>query len=255
MNFLSSHAARAAAFFDIDGTLLPAPSLESRFIAYLLAHDDVGIPQIAVWLARFLKQSLYRLRDALQENKSYLRGLPESLAATWQRSLAWGNIALESAYPDLCFFTEALDQMEWHAARRHKIFLVSGTLAPLARIIALQLSARFHVAIEVCATELDTHDGVWTGNLAGPHVSGTQKALAVETLAAQHGLSLADSYAYADTFSDRAILETIGHPVAVNPSRRLARHATQRGWPMVHWHSTNPACHRVLSAPIHFEEA
>ena len=44
-------------------------------------------------------------------------------------------------------------------------------------------------------------------------------------------LDLAASTAYSDSYSDVPFLEAVGHPVAVNPDRRLKKIARLRGWP------------------------
>jgi hypothetical protein len=49
-------------------------------------------------------------------------------------------------------------------------------------------------------------------------------------VAAEHGVDLAGSYAYSDSATDLPMLEAVGHPVAVNPDRELARVARQREW-------------------------
>lgn len=232
---------RVAAFFDIDGTLLPDPSLEWRFIAYLLAHDDIDLPRITGWLASFIRQFPFSPRAAILQNKSYLQGLPKSLAETWQRSLIWSERSGEVfANQRLAFFAEAISRMEWHAAQRHRIFLLSGTIAPLARIVAAHLSPQRGCGIEVAASELEVREGFWTGKLAGPHVSRDQKALAIKRLADRDGLTLCDCFVYANSLDDLAALESVGHPHVVNPHRRLSRHAMDRRWPVLHWRSADP---------------
>ena len=49
------------------------------------------------------------------------------------------------------------------------------------------------------------------------------------------GLDLGQCYAYSDSASDLPMLQAVGHPVAVNPDARLARHARSNGWPIVHF--------------------
>lgn len=233
---------RVAAFFDIDGTVLPDPSLEWRFIAYLLAHDDLGLSQVTHWLASFARQLPLDPRAAVLENKSYLRGLPESLAEMWQRSLVWGERSGDVyANPRLGLFAEAISRMQWHAAQQHRLFLLSGTLAPLARIVAARISSQLGCAIEVAATEIEAIGCLWTGKLTGPHISREQKSLTVKRWADRYGLLLADCFVYADSSDDLAALESVGHPQAVNPDRELIRHSTLRGWPILHWQMTNSA--------------
>ena len=47
------------------------------------------------------------------------------------------------------------------------------------------------------------------------------------------GYDLENSYAYSDSVTDVFMLETVGHPHAVNPDRELRRIAQERGWPIL----------------------
>ena len=49
------------------------------------------------------------------------------------------------------------------------------------------------------------------------------------------GIDLEHSYAYGDSYADKEFLESVGHPVAVNPDRRLKKLAESRGWPIHNW--------------------
>ncbi len=53
--------------------------------------------------------------------------------------------------------------------------------------------------------------------------------------ARRRGVDLRRSYAYADSISDLPMLEAVGNPVAVNPDRRLAAAARERGWQLRRW--------------------
>jgi HAD superfamily hydrolase (TIGR01490 family) len=201
---------RIGAFFDLDGTLLPPPSLEWRFIGWLTAHDEIGGCDVARWLGLFAKTILRNPRGATLANKMYLAGLRESLAADWENSSAPGSLPL---------FGEGIERVGWHLARGHRIFFVTGTLGPLARAVARCLSAQ----LEVRATELESSSGLWTGRVDGEHLSGEPKARAVRALAARHGLELGESYAYGNCLADLPMLECVGRPVAVNPRVGLER--------------------------------
>ncbi|MGD1210671.1 MAG: HAD family phosphatase [Candidatus Acidiferrales bacterium] len=224
---------RIAAFFDLDGTLLPPPSLEWRFIGWLIARDEIGGRDVARWLGRFAKTILRNPRGATLANKMYLAGLRESLAADWENSPAPGSLPLLAG---------GIERIGWHLARGHRVFFVSGTLGPLARAVARCLSGQ----LEVRATELESSGGFWTGRLAGEHLSGEAKARAVRALAARHGLVLSESYAYGNTLADLPMLESVGRPVAVNPrvgleriacsdADRHRREAPRFGWQVCAW--------------------
>lgn len=76
-------------------------------------------------------------------------------------------------------------------------------------------------------------EGHYTDELDGPFVYGEGKAVAVRALASERGYDLEKSYAYSDSVSDLPMLESVGHPVAVNPDGELERIAYERGWPIV----------------------
>ncbi|HKN61720.1 MAG TPA: HAD-IB family hydrolase [Candidatus Acidoferrales bacterium] len=213
---------KIGAFFDLDDTLFPKPSLEWRFLGHLLARDEITSSAALRWLGNWAKALLRNPRAAVDENKSYLCGLPESLARDWVNSLEPGS-------PQM--FSEGLARMSWHITQQHQVFFVSGTPGFLARAIARSLPG----PIEVIASELEVCGGYWTGRLAGEHMSGKAKCRAVRALAEQRGLRLERSYAYGDQSADLPMLEAVGHPFAVNPAARLRRIARKRGWPVCGW--------------------
>jgi HAD superfamily hydrolase (TIGR01490 family) len=221
------------AFFDIDGTLLPAPSLERRFASFLLAHDKIHVTNIIRWLAHGAATLLFNPRLGLGANKYYLGHLPESVVADWETSISAGSPAADS----LPLFAEGIERIFWHLAQGHRVFLVSGTLAPLARIFA----KRFRDTVSICATELEVRDGHWTGRLAGEHLSGAAKTRAMLKLGRKYDLSLARSYAYGNDVADGLMLGAVGHAVAVNPSKPLVRLAKDRGWQVRHWIASQAA--------------
>jgi HAD superfamily hydrolase (TIGR01490 family) len=233
---------KIGAFFDLDGTLLPAPSLEWRFIGYLLARDEIGDVNIARWLARFAATLLRSPRAAVKANKFYLAGLRESLAADWEKSLR----------PDsLPFCVVGIECIVWHLARGHHVFLVSGTLDPLVRVVL----RHFRNPIIACATKLETCNGAWTGRLDGEHMAGDAKARAIRALAQEHDLNLDLSYAYGNRMTDLAMLESVAFPVAVNPSARLARRVRKCGWRICHWQEIGPASGAAYARLLEPKEA
>src|SRR5690606_37098999 len=70
------------------------------------------------------------------------------------------------------------------------------------------------------------------------------KARAVLALAEEEGIDLASSFAYGDSMHDVPILSTVGHPVAINPDRRLRRHAQRVGWPVQEFRGRRRAVRR-----------
>jgi len=71
--------------------------------------------------------------------------------------------------------------------------------------------------------------GRYTGRMAF-YAYGPGKAEAMRDLAARTGIDLASSSAYSDSATDLPMLEAVGHPVAVNADRPLAKVAREREW-------------------------
>ncbi len=227
-------AGTVGAFFDVDGTLLAAPSLEWRFVGYLMERDEISGAHVGRWLVGFAGNFWRDLHDATHGNKRYLYGISEALVEEWGQSSGAEFFRGDT----LPFFAEALRRIEWHRAQGHRLFIVSGTLAPLARVVARALAAWTATDIEVYATELEIAAGatrIWNGRVAGEHMSGSAKLRAVREAAARNGIDLARSYAYGDSVGDLRMLEGVGNAVVVNPTRRLARIARKRGWQSFVW--------------------
>ena len=95
-------------------------------------------------------------------------------------------------------------------------------------------------------------DGRYTGSMEF-YAYGSFKAEAVDALAAEQGFDLAASYAYSDSYTDLPMLEIVGHPVAVNPDRVLARYAREHDFEVLHF--SHPVSmwsrvrHRIGSVP------
>jgi HAD superfamily hydrolase (TIGR01490 family) len=225
--------ATVGAFFDLDGTLLAPPSLEWRFISYLLAHDEINAAHLGYWMARFAKAILRNPHAAMGGNKSYVSGVRESLASDWASTLNTDPLK---------FFAYGIERVAWHLGQQHKVFIVSGTLEPLARVVPQFLPG----PMTICATKVEVRDGRWTGQLVGEHIYRKVKARAVRCLSVQHNLDPLRSYAYGNRMDDLAMLESVGHPVAVNPSLRLERAVWKRGWQTCNW----KGCPSALDAAL-----
>jgi phosphoserine phosphatase len=223
---------RVAAFFDIDGTLLPRPSLERRLVRFLLWRRELPLANFLRWVleaARLACQARLAPQGASaiwNGNKMYLRGVRASVDG------------LRFLLPP--FSPQALECAARHAAAGHDIVLLSGTLEPLARMLGAEFEAELRrlgcsPVVHICATQLGECGGGWTGRVLGQPMTGKAKAHAALRFARECGYDLSRSYAYADSASDRWLLSAVRHPAAVNPARRFSRFARARGWPVLRW--------------------
>jgi HAD superfamily hydrolase (TIGR01490 family) len=218
MSVAPNRRGRIAAVFDIDGTLLPAPSLELRLLAHLALNGELHFSAVCKWTRSLLATSL-----ALDENKAYLEGVKISAAQEW--------IARE--FTELELFSDALAMVDWHRRRGHAIVLISGTLAPLARAVGTLLAGDDEIFVR--ATELECNGDRWSGRVKGEAIFGPAKERALIQIATENNFDLSRSYAYADSWKDRWLLGAVGHPIVVNSTPRMAQHARRCGWRLLNW--------------------
>ena len=213
---------RAAAFFDLDKTLM-AGSSGMQFARVATRHGIVGRRQLANWAVEHLR---YRLRGTTDERTGeVLRVARELIAGVPARTLERMNPEVMAAilprvYPQM------LDEVYEHQDAGRATFIVSaagnGVVEPLAEVLGMDGGIGTSYEID--------GDGAFTGRFDGPFVYGAGKVEAMAAFAAEHGIDLAESYAYSDSLSDLPMLEAVGHPVVVNPDPPLAAIAKREGW-------------------------
>jgi len=220
---------RIAAFFDLDGTLIPEPSLESRFFNELRKSGVIPFTNYLRWGVEALRLLPRGLLAVEHGNKRYLTGIYRDLVFRYVEAIS--------------FFEEGIARVVWHARQSHEIVLVSGTLEALARLAATALECELEargvqVRARICATCQREERGQWTGYLAGEVIYGPAKARALEALANEQGFDLRQCYAYGNSVLDRHLLCAVGNSHAVNPGKRLAALANEKDWRIFDWHLT-----------------
>ncbi len=119
--------------------------------------------------------------------------------------------------------------VEHHRQAGHTVVLATGSTVYAARPVARG------VGIEhVLSSELEVVEGNFTGRPSAL-CFGRHKVALVEQWAASHGIDLARSYFYSDSYNDLPMLARVGTAIAVNPDARLRRHAKKNGWAIQHW--------------------
>jgi putative phosphoserine phosphatase/1-acylglycerol-3-phosphate O-acyltransferase len=126
--------------------------------------------------------------------------------------------------------SDAVQRIAHHRARGERVVVLSAATVYVVR----PLAERLDIPDYLC-TYLEVRDGRFTGQLVEPVPYGPGKALVAEQFAARNGIDLDRSYFYSDGHEDIHFLDRVGHPIAVNPDRRLRRRARQRGWPIEQW--------------------
>jgi HAD superfamily hydrolase (TIGR01490 family) len=203
-----------AAVFDVDGTLV-RQSTERLFFFFLIWRGVIP-PARALAFGRHLLLN----RSERHHNKSYLEGFQkrniEALAQECYRKLIRPRLS-----------RVGWDRLRQHQHQGHLVVVLTGSLECLMLPLQLELQAPWLIA-----TRLQTHQERYTGHIAGLHPRGENKLRLLRQLSQTVGLDLSQSYAYADHISDLPLLEQVGRPVVVNPSRSLRRLAREKSWPV-----------------------
>lgn len=216
---------RVVAFFDLDKTVVGKPAMVAfARPLYRAGFIDRRLVALAAWnhfQFRFARSSPARMeRFKAQAMRIVVGWEAERLQAVIRESLP---AALAPAV-----YQGARDLIEGHRAAGRQVWLVTAEPREITEPMVEFLGVDGCISSEA---EVGA-DGRYTG-LAHRWVYGPTKAVAIAEEAERRGFDLAGSYAYSDSATDLPMLELVGHPVCVNPDRRLAAVARQRGWDVV----------------------
>ena len=120
--------------------------------------------------------------------------------------------------------------MDLHRQAGDKIYIISAAPEEIVRPLGELLGVDGSLASRGEIDDL----GCYTGKMEF-YCYGPNKAIAIEQLATEHGIDLANSSAYSDSATDIPMLEIVGHGVAVNPGKVLAATALERGWEILNF--------------------
>jgi HAD superfamily hydrolase (TIGR01490 family) len=157
----------------------------------------------------------------------------------WPAHLGWyiRGYTLEEADQVWSWVVDTLVSQNWrddtcqllkqHQEEGYLTVLVSGTPATLLQRIADEVGAEHWVG-----TGLEIQGGKYTGRSSGPACIAEEKVNLTKAYLATNGIDVdyETSYAYADSASDKYLLEMVGHPVATYPDQGLRQIAEELNW-------------------------
>ena len=212
---------RAAAFFDLDKTVI-ATSSATAFSRSFLAE---GLLTRRSVVATAYAQLAYLLGGADEVATERLRAQLSRTVVGWDVELV-STVVRETLHEsiDPMVYAEAVELIAAHRAAGRDVVVVSASGAEVVEPIAEMLGAD-----AVIATRMAVADGRYTGEIDF-YAYGENKAVAIRELAARHDYDLDASFAYSDSMTDAPMLGAVGRAHVVNPDRALRRLADERGW-------------------------
>lgn len=210
-----------AAIYDVDGTLM------CGFVI-------VSFPQFLAKKNLFDKQEIIKLNKLVDsyfsKNISY-----RTLGLALPQSYANGvNGRKVSDITDVCdeYLEEQKSNIYEFSAGLIKYMKRIGpgiaiTGSPIEPINALNEVYGFD---EIYGTELEINNGRYTGNVVRNMIIKETKEKTLQKIVKEKKIDLKQSFGFGDTEQDTAILEKVGHPIALNPNENLLKICKERRW-------------------------
>jgi HAD superfamily hydrolase (TIGR01490 family) len=215
---------RAAAFFDLDKTILA----KSSALAFARPFYRGGLIGRSDVIRSAYAQFIFLASGADHDQMETMRRYMSSLVTGWDVAKV-REIVAETIDDiiDPAIYDEAVALIEGHRAAGRDIVIISSSGTEVVEPIGARLGADIAVG-----TQLAIDNGKYTGEILF-YAYGEAKADAVRDLAQERGYELGACFAYTDSVTDLPMLDAVGHPTAVNPDSELRRIASERGWPVV----------------------
>jgi HAD superfamily hydrolase (TIGR01490 family) len=214
-------AGTAAAFFDLDRTLMAG----SSGFHWARAAYRAGLVSRRQLLADGRANVKFRLRGSTDQETE---GVKDRLAIFLEGRRVvdlerLGHQVLAGVLPRL--YPRMLEVAYAHQDEGRAVYICTAATQDMADLLAAVLG--FDGA---AGSRLEKRDGLYTGRFVGPFCYREGKPIRMREIAERDGIDLAASWAYSDSESDMPMLRAVGHAVAVNPDAELARVAAVEGW-------------------------
>jgi len=207
------------AFYDLDHTILEDNS------ATHLVHEARGkdlmserLFRHAVWLSILYKLGIGNSTKMIVRMLSWLKGLPAKSVFELCEKVFTKHIVGRIR-------PEILETIREHRARNGGVVLLSSATEPICKPVASHLEMD-----DIICSLLDEQEGLLTGTTRGKLVYAKEKENRLRSYCKEHGYSEADAYYYGDSFTDEHVMKAVGHPVAVDPDKKLLRIALKNNW-------------------------
>jgi HAD superfamily hydrolase (TIGR01490 family) len=216
---------RAAAFFDLDKTLMAG----SSGIFFARAAYETGMISRGRLVRDAYENLRFRLRGSTDDRADDVRRrVGEMIAGVRVRDLErLSPRVLAGVLPRL--YPQMLERAYAHQDAGVPVYILTAASQEMADLLARVLA--FDGGL---GTRSEIVDGRYTGRPAGHFNYREGKVLSMRDLAEREGIHLASSYAYSDSESDLPMLRAVRHAVVVNPDSDLRRIAIQEGWEVLH---------------------
>jgi HAD superfamily hydrolase (TIGR01490 family) len=210
------------AFYDLDHTILDGNSA-THLVQEARGRGVMSENQYrhAIWLSILYKLRIGEPIRMINRMLSWLGGLSEESIMQLSKEI------FEQIIKDT-IRSEILETIKEHRANNGAVVLLSSATTPICEPVS-----HFLQMDDMICTRLESKNGILTGRTIGTLVYGPEKKVRMMEFCEKQGFAPEEAWYYGDSFTDRYVMEAVGHPVAVYPDSRLLRHAKRKGWTIV----------------------
>jgi len=215
---------RAAAFFDLDKTLMAG----SSGIFFARAAYETGMISRGRLVRDAYENVRFRLLGSTDDRADEVRKrVGEMIAGVRVRDLErLSPRVLAGVLPRL--YPQMLERAYAHQDAGLPVYILTAASQEMADLLARVLA--FDGGL---GSRSEIVDGRYTGRPAGPFNYREGKVLSMRAVAERDRIDLESSYAYSDSESDLPMLRAVRHAVVVNPDAMLRRIAAEEGWEVI----------------------
>lgn len=215
---------RYIAFFDLDRTITRAVSGNELALA---AYKEKLLPLSgiihALWMLAGYKLSLRDPQELIYIMTMWVKGIPEQTLNSLSAGIVNDKI-IPGVYP------QALDEIRIHSVNNARTVILSSSPLSVCSLVAQSIGID-----DVICSRLEVENGNLTGRSVGPLCFGNEKAVKLREYCEKNNTDPAVCWYYGDALADFPALSIVGHPVCVNPERKLRKKAAEKGWKIYHW--------------------
>ncbi len=215
---------RAAAFFDLDKTLMAG----SSGVFFARAAYESGMISRSRLIKDLYENIRFRLLGSTDDRADDVRRrVGEMIAGVRVRDLErLSPRVLSGVLPRL--YPHMLERAYAHQDAGVPVYILTAASQEMADLLARVLA--FDGGL---GTRSEIVDGHYTGRPAGPFNYREGKVISMHEVAEREGIDLGASFAYSDSESDLPMLRAVGQAIVVNPDATLRRIAVEEGWEIV----------------------
>ncbi|MGM0440040.1 MAG: HAD family hydrolase [Chlamydiota bacterium] len=208
--------------FDLDHTLLSVNS-SFRFGMYLFWRGRMSLIDLYSWFSGYLRHKYFNtpLEDLHQQ---VFRRLFKGKNIEEYRPLVEGFVTKKFSSILKAPIVDALER-----AKRAGHYTVVLSNSPI--FVVGPIAKRLEVDEWEGTSYLIDDEGVL--NAVDKTVDGSAKAAYVTDLSKKMGIPLSNVTAYTDSHVDQPMLEIVGNPIVVDPTKLLQEVAQQKGWQII----------------------